>query len=273
MGTISDSPLGKAARYPEAYDATLLYPVERAPQREALGVVGEVPFHGADRWTAWELAWLDGSGRPCAGIARFSVPCTSRSVVESKSVKLWLVSLNNARFDGVDALRATLSRDLSGATGAGVDVDVALPDRWSSLARAEPDGASIDDVVPGAFPGVPDPSLLRSGGAPVDETLVTRAFRSLCPVTGQPDYATISIDYRGPAIDRAGLLAYLIGYRHHPGFHEHCVESIYMDVLRACGPQRLTVEARFTRRGGVDINPFRSSDPATDVRSSPTIRQ
>jgi 7-cyano-7-deazaguanine reductase len=273
MGRIADSPLGKAARYPDAYDPTLLYPVERAPQREALGLTGALPFDGVDRWTAWEASWLDASGLPRVAIARFAVPCTSPRMVESKSVKLWLVSLNNARFDTPEAFRAALVRDLGAATGATVDVDLDLPAAWPALQRGEVAGEAIDYTPPASFPAVPDPSFLRAAGAQVEETLATRTFRSVCPVTGQPDYACMTIRYRGAAIDRRGLLAYLIGYRHHPGFHEHCVESIFVDVLRECRPERLSVEARFTRRGGVDINPFRTSAPADVPRSKPTLRQ
>lgn len=273
MGTIPDSPLGKATRYPEAYDADLLYPVERAPQREVLGLAGTLPFGGVDRWTAWELAWLDRPGRAQAAILTFDVPCTSPRIVESKSVKLWLASLYDERFDSAAAVRDLVARTLAKATGATVEARLDLPETWERHARREAEGAPLDDVLPAAFPAFPDASLLRVGGANADEALVCNTFRSLCPVTGQPDYACVRIRYHGPRIERPALAAYLHGYRRHPGFHEHCVERIFVDLQRACAPDRLAVEARFTRRGGVDINPFRTSDAAFQPAGTPTLRQ
>lgn len=272
MGTISDSPLGRATHYPDRYDAGLLYPVERAPQRESLGIAGALPFRGVDRWRAWEVMWLDAQGRPGVAIATFGVPCTSPRIVESKSVKLWLASLNHAWFDSPDRLRETLARDLSAATGVAIDVELDLPETWERHARREPVGEPIDDDLPCAPSATPDPTLLRTHPNSVDETLVTRTFRSVCPVTGQPDYACVSVSYRGRRIDRGSLAAYLGGYRSHPGFHEHCVERIFLDLAHACLPLRLTVEAQFTRRGGVDISPLRTNTPG-QTSSAPTLRQ
>jgi 7-cyano-7-deazaguanine reductase len=273
MGTIPDSPLGKATRYPEAYDATLLYPVERAPLRAELALDAALPFGGSDRWTAWEVTWLSARGLPQVAIATFVVPCTSSRIVESKSVKLWLASLYNERFDSTATLRDVLARDLSAATGERVAVSLDLPETWSRHARREPEGEALDDVEPAAHAAWPDPSLLRASGQDVDEALFTRTFRSVCPVTGQPDYAGVRIDYRGKKIDRAALAAYFIGYRRHAGFHEHCVERIFVDLWRRCAPARLAVEARFTRRGGVDINPLRTSDASAAFPDTPSLRQ
>src|SRR5688572_11350947 len=273
MGTIPESPLGRPTRYPERYDAGLLYPVERAPQRRELGLSGGLPFTGVDRWTAWELTWRDAPGRVQAAIAKFDVPCASPRIVESKSVKLWLASLYDARFDSPAALREVLAETLSHATGAVVDVQLDLPQVWSRHARSEAPGVSLDDEIPSAFPAAPEASLLRAAGEKVEESLVSNLFRSVCPVTGQPDYASVAIRYSGAAIDRRSLAAYLFGYRRHPGFHEHCVERMFVDVMSACAPERLAVEARFTRRGGLDINPFRSSDAAFGASGMPSIRQ
>lgn len=273
MGTIPDSPLGKPTHYPEAYDPGLLYSVDRAPQRDALGLTRSLPFFGVDRWTAWELTWLDRSGRPQAAVGTFDVRCTSPRIVESKSVKLWLASLGNEPFDSAEAFRDLMVQDLSTAIGANVDVKLDLPDTWERYARREVAGAPLDDELCTTFPSFPDASLLRAGRANADEVLVSRTFRSVCPVTGQPDYACVTIHYRGPRIDRPALAAYLSGYRRHPGFHEHCVERIFVDVKRACAPDCLAVEARFTRRGGVDINPFRTSDAAFGSPGEPSLRQ
>ena len=273
MGSIPDSPLGKSAHYPIAYDPALLYPVERAPQREALGITSALPFHGADRWTAWEATWLDNAGRPSVAIAAFTVPCTSPRIVESKSVKLYFTSLDHERFDNAEAYRSLLARDLAAATQANVDVSLHLPQAWRSFVRSDPEGVLIDDAAPSAWPAFPDERVLRVGSEQARETLVSHAFRSVCPVTGQPDYASVAIAYQGPRIDRASLLAYLVGFRQHPGFHEHCVERIYVDVAAACKPLALAVEARFTRRGGIDINPFRASGPDARPAGRPALRQ
>jgi 7-cyano-7-deazaguanine reductase len=273
LGSIPDSPLGRATRYPEAYDPALLYPVERAPQREALGFAGALPFGGADHWTAWEVGWLDAARRPRVAIATFAVPCESPRIVESKSVKLWLASVNHAIFATVEELRQALVRDLSAAIGARIEIAVDLPETWGRHVRREFAGVSIDDDPPAAHPDAPDASLLRAAGGVVEETLVTHGFRSVCPVTGQPDYASVAIATRGPRLDRAALAAYLAGFRRHPGFHEHCVERIFADVLRACAPEALRVEARFTRRGGVDINPVRATPGLSLAPSAPTFRQ
>jgi len=273
MGAIPDSPLGKATAYADAYDPGLLFAVERAPQREALGLGLELPFRGADQWTAWELSWLDASGKPQVAVATFAVPCESPRIVESKSVKLYLTALNNVRFDDRGALAAMLARDLTAATGAAVSVSVVPPSSYAAFARDEVPGICIDDLPLGTSRDEPDAAMLAAGRDTAGETLYTRLFRSVCPVTGQPDYATVAIAYRGPRIDRAALLAYLVSFRRHAGFHEHCVERIFVDVDHACRPEALAVHARFTRRGGVDISPFRSNSAEFSSASAPTFVQ
>jgi len=267
------SPLGRSTPLPERYDPSLLFPVERAGARAAAGIAAPLPFSGHDAWTAWELAWLDASGRPQAAVGRFEVPAASPRIVESKSVKLYLASLAHERLESRDALVATIARDLSQATGAEVRVALALPPAYGGLAREPADGASIDAAPLAAIPDGPDPSRLTTTAWDGDETLHTSLFRSVCPVTGQPDYAAVIVRYRGPRIDRGSLLAYLAGYRRHPGFHEACVERIFVDLLAACRPNKLAVEARFTRRGGVDINPFRTNETTWRARSAPDVRQ
>lgn len=267
----NESPLGKPTRYPEAYDEGLLYPVDRAPQRAALGA-SALAFDGIDRWTAWELAWRDGHGRARAAILQFDVPCTSPRIVESKSVKLWLASLYDERFDAIASLEARLRDALDRATGGQVAVRIDPPGDWGRYARETPAAAVIDDEVPISFPSRPEASTLRASGARVEESLLTHTFRSVCPVTGQPDYATVTVRYAGPRIERASLCAYFHGFRRHPGFHEDCAERIFRDIANACSPERLAVDAAFTRRGGIDIRPFRSSDrsfaipPVRDAR-------
>ncbi|HET9340982.1 MAG TPA: NADPH-dependent 7-cyano-7-deazaguanine reductase QueF [Casimicrobiaceae bacterium] len=273
MSGLADSPLGRGSALPERYDPSQLFAVERAEARATLGLASALPFIGHDAWTAWELAWLDASGRPQVAVGRFEVPATSPRIVESKSVKLYLASLNHERLESREACAAIVARDLSAATGGEVRVTLALPPAFGGLAREPADGASIDAAPLAAIPDAPDAARLATTAWDGDETLHTSLFRSVCPVTGQPDYATVILRYRGPRIERGSLLAYLIGYRRHAGFHEHCVERIFVDVLAACRPNKLAVEARFTRRGGLDINPFRTSESTWRARSAPDVRQ
>jgi len=269
MTDLAASPLGHATTYADEYDAGLLFPVERAPLRAELALPVPLPFRGADVWNAYELSWLDAGGKPQVAIATFTVPADSPCIVESKSVKLYLTAFNQTRFASEAEVAARIARDLSAATGSAVEVALTLPARFATLAHRELEGIWLDTLSLAAVDPQPAPERLVAAGAVVEETLATRLFRSLCPVTGQPDYASVQIRYRGPRIDGAGLLAYLVSFRRHPGFHEHCVERIFADVWRRCAPQSLAVHARFTRRGGVDINPWRSS---TDEAPPPNLR-
>lgn len=273
MTDLHDSPLGHPTPYPDAYAPGLLFAVERAPQRALLGFEGAPPFRGADRWNAYELFWLDAGGKPQVAVASFLVPADSPSIVESKSVKLYLASFNLARFSGAADVAAALERDLSRATGAPVSVELTLPATFAALEHGELDGECLDELPCAGDATAPRPELLRAAGGGVAEALYTRLFRSVCPVTGQPDFASVQVRYRGAAIDRERLLAYLVSFRRHPGFHEHCVERIFADVWLRCRPQWLAIQARFTRRGGVDINPWRSSGTEAPPANRRTTRQ
>jgi 7-cyano-7-deazaguanine reductase len=273
MTDLRASPLGHATTYAERYDPTLLFAVERAPLRAELGLAPPLPFGGADLWTAYELSWLDTHGKPRVAIATFVVPCESPAIVESKSVKLYLTAFNQSRFASAGDVAAAITTDLSAATGAQVDVRLIAPEGFASLPHGELAGTSLDSLPLAAPDDAPAPHRLVASGPPVDDTLCSRLFRSVCPVTGQPDYASVQIRYRGPRIDAAGLLAYLVSFRRHPGFHEHCVERIFADLWRRCAPESLAVYARFTRRGGVDINPFRGRGFESPQASVRTARQ
>jgi 7-cyano-7-deazaguanine reductase len=270
MTDLARSPLGHATTYAEQYDPALLFPVERAPLRVLL----ESPlpaFRGVDLWTAYELSWLDADGKPEVAIATFAVPAESPSIVESKSVKLYLTAFNQTRFPSAAAVAATISADLSAATGAHAGVTLVAPSGFAALPHDELAGTWLDSLPLEGHDDAPAPQRLAAPGPPVDETLCTRLFRSVCPVTGQPDYASVQIRYCGPRIDGPGLLAYLISFRRHPGFHEHCVERIFADVWQRCAPHALSVYARFTRRGGLDINPYRAHGfplPSANVRTA-----
>lgn len=273
MTDLTASPLGHATTYSDAYDPGLLYPVDRAPLRAELDIAGALPFFGEDVWTAYELSWLDGKGKPAIAIATFRVPAASPAIVESKSVKLYLTAFNQTRFASLAAVRAAIERDLAQATGSAVRVALVAPEAFAALPHAEPEGECLDHASLALGDDLPAPHALQAAGPSCSEALFSRLFRSVCPVTGQPDYASVQITYRGPRIEREGLLRYLVSFRRHPGFHEHCVERIFVDLWRRCGPSSLTVHARFTRRGGVDINPYRSSEPMPPPRNARTARQ
>jgi 7-cyano-7-deazaguanine reductase len=273
MTDLKSSPLGHATSYADAYDPALLFPVERAPQREELGLTGALPFRGGDFWTAYELSWLDPAGKPQIAVATFIVPADSPAIVESKSVKLYLTAFNQSRFADAEAVAAALRADLAAATGAPVEVVLTLPAAFATLRHAELAGESIDDEPFAGADAAPQPSVLGAAGPVTVEVLTTRLFRSVCPVTGQPDFASVQIRYRGPRFDRAALLRYLVSFRRHSGFHEHCVERIFVDLLRRCRPEYLAVLARFTRRGGVDINPWRSTGDEPPPANLRTTRQ
>lgn len=266
---LAGAPLGHATTYPDAYDAALLFPVPRAPQRNDIGIGDALPFTGADLWTAFELTWLDAQGKPQVAIATFTVPATSTAIVESKSVKLYLGAFAQTRFDDTAEVRATIERDLVHATGGSVQVALDAPAMFLDVRCADLEGERLDDLPVAIQHYQPATDLLVADGPAVAETLKTDLFRSLCPITFQPDFASVQVAYRGPAIDRASLLRYLVSFRCHPGFHEHCVERIFVDLMARCRCEALSVYARFTRRGGVDINPFRTN---TDVAIPPNMR-
>ena len=254
------NPLGQATAYPDQYSPDLLYAIARIDARGALGIDAEPPFHGVDIWNAWDLTWLDPDGLPRVGTAEFLVPADSANLVESKSLKLYLGSFAMTAFDSRAALAAAIKKDLSAATGSDVNVIVRDPDAADGSAVARLPGHCIDR------PGVRcdtyevNPALLTAEADNiVAEELHTHLLRSLCPVTGQPDMGSMAISYRGPRIDGDALLRYIVSYRQHQDFHEACVERVFMDLRKCCGAVRLSVYARYQRRGGIDINPFRSN--------------
>jgi 7-cyano-7-deazaguanine reductase len=265
------SPLGKPTTYPDRYDASLLFPIERSTQRAELGIGAPLPFSGVDIWTAYELAWLDRRGKPVAAIGEIRIGAESPAIVESKSLKLYLGSFAQERMNTLEELKRRIAGDLSKICAAPVDVSL-LPSR-TTMRVAELAGESIDGRNVAIETYEPDATLLTRGARFVEESLRTALFRSNCPVTGQPDYADVVVRYRGPRIDRTELLKYFISYRRHAAFHETCVERMFIDIGLRCRPEQLTVYARFLRRGGIDINPFRSNFEPAPHRSERTPRQ
>ena len=275
------SQLGKASAYIDQYDPSLLFPIPRAPKRAEIGLDGtsSMPFFGADLWTAFELSWLNERGKPQVALAHVTIPCETPNIIESKSFKLYLNSFNNSRFADAAEVQARLRADLSEAAWRGaahpatVGVKLLMPEMFDRESVHELDGLLLDRLDIECTRYTPAPELLTAAfeEAPVSETLVSHLLKSNCLVTGQPDWGSVQIRYSGPQIDQAGLLQYLVSFRNHNEFHEQCVERIFMDIWTRCRPLKLSVYARYTRRGGLDINPFRTSHPGAlpaNVRSA-----
>ncbi len=281
MNLPENSPLGKASAYADQYDASLLFPIPRAGKRAEIGISAAPPFFGADLWTAFELSWLNLRGKPQLALAHITVPCESPNIIESKSFKLYLNSFNSSRFSDAAEVQARLRADLSEAAWRGaaqassVGVKLLLPELFDREQVAELDGLSLDRLDVECTHYTPAPELLSAtvSEPPVTETLTSNLLKSNCLITGQPDWASVRISYSGPQIDQEGLLQYLISFRHHNEFHEQCVERIFMDIWSRCQPHKLTVYARYTRRGGLDINPFRTSHPQGLPANVRTARQ
>lgn len=259
--TADQSPLGKTSAYQTQYAPELLFPIARQQKRDELQITGALPFFGVDIWNGYELSWLNMRGKPQVAIATFTVPADSPNIIESKSFKLYLNSFNQTRLANQDALVELLREDVSAAAGAPVSVTVTLQEDFGRLKMGELDGLLLDRLDIEVDNYSPSPSLLKAtkGQPPVDETLVSHLLKSNCLVTGQPDWGSVQIHYIGDQIDQESLLKYLIGFREHNEFHEQCVERIFVDIMRQCAPQKLAVYARYTRRGGLDINPWRAN--------------
>ena len=257
-----ENPLGQATTYPDEYSPDLLYAIARTESREALGLGPELPFHGTDFWNAWELTWLNPDGMPQVAAASIRVPAHSVNLVESKSLKLYLGSFAMSRHASFRDVAAVIGNDLAACVGAVVYVAIHEP--------ASPDVARIGrlpgDCIDGPtvrcdqFSVAPD-LLAADQSELVAEDLHSDLLRSLCPVTAQPDMGSLEISYRGPRIDAASLLRYIVSYRQHNDFHESCVERMFIDIMTHCEPQELSLHARYQRRGGIDINPYRSTSP------------
>ena len=267
------SPLGQAVAYRDTYAPELLFPIERQLKRDELGIAaGALPFVGEDLWNAYELSWLDARGKPVVALGEFRVPATSPRLIESKSLKLYLNAFNQQRMASVDEVQSRIAADLSAAAGAEVGV-VLMPLATRPQRRsAYPQGDCLDALDIAIDTYQPAPELLHATGAEVEEMLYSHLLKSNCLVTGQPDWGMLVVRYRGPAIDRESLLRYVVSFRAHNEFHEQCVERVFCDIMARCRPHELAVWARYTRRGGLDINPFRAShaglrpDEAMEVR-------
>lgn len=281
MNQPEQSQLGKASAYADQYDPSLLFPIPRATKRAEIGISGSPPFLGADLWTAFELSWLNERGKPQVALAHITVPCETPNIVESKSFKLYLNSFNNTRFANAEAVQARMRADISEAAWRGaehpgtVGVRLLLPEQFDREPVHELDGLNLDrlDIECTQYQPAPERLTANFAEAPVSEVLVSHLLKSNCLVTGQPDWGSLRIAYSGPQIDQEGLLQYIVSFRNHNEFHEQCVERIFMDLWTRCQPVKLEVYARYTRRGGLDINPWRTSHPQQLPPNTRTARQ
>ena len=251
--------LGQKVDYIEQYTPELLQGVPRTLSREQIGVSKPLPFGGVDIWNGYELSWLNPKGKPQVAILQCRVPIDSQNLIESKSFKLYLNSFNQSVFGSADEVARHLSKDLSACAQAPVKVQLFSAGQFGALHLGELDGTVIDDLDIEINAYEPSPELLTTGDQQVSETLVSHLLKSNCLITSQPDWASVQIHYEGAAIDHAGLLAYLISFRRHNEFHEQCIERIFCDLMNRCKPHKLAVYARYTRRGGLDINPLRAN--------------
>lgn len=281
MDVLQKAPLGKKSDMPTGYDPKLLFPIPRALAREPLGLVAAQPFYGTDVWTAFEMGWRNARGRPEVGIASFAIPCNTPHMIESKSFKLYLNSLNDERFDSTQALLHRMKADLEpvlwGGQPAAAPVEIELRP-LSSFAGTQIgglSGQSLDDADID-WDGEPFPieqvRVAREGPL-VEETLRSDLVRALCRVTAQPDWGSVEIRYRGHAMSHEDLLRYLLGFRNQQEFHEPLAERIFIDLWRHIAPSTLQVYIRFVRRGGLDINPFRSSEKGESPPGTRLARQ
>jgi 7-cyano-7-deazaguanine reductase len=263
-------PLGRKSFESTTYDPDQLRSIPRIIGRETIGISAgsPLPFLGEDIWNCWELSWLDNNGKPVVAVAEIRIPVTTPNMVESKSLKLYLNSFSMIRLSKPEALRQTIIRDIEHIVEGTVSVQLIMPDSFQKLQTVEPEGICIDhqNISVTQFDVCPD--LLAADNHTVSETLFSRLIRTACPVTGQPDWATVFLTYRGQSIRPDSLLRYFVSYRQHQGFHESCVETMFCHIMKKCRPETLSLTARFTRRGGIDINPFRS----TETSSSPNLR-
>ncbi len=273
-----DNALGSITEYIDQYDASLLFPIARTQSRDELGLGAELPFRGSDRWSAYEVSWLDATGKPQVRVAEFSLSSDSPNIIESKSFKLYLNSFNQTIFNDERQLKSTLSVDLSAAAGAPVSVALFPLHYVRGLEVAEPIGSYLDELEVTISHYQPRPECLALvQGARANEVVYSHLLKTNCPVTNQPDWATLFIEYSGNAIEHRSLLEYIVSFRGHQDFHENSVERLFCDINHYCQPDSLTVYARYTRRGGLDINPLRSSYPAgkslLEANTLRTIRQ
>ncbi|MSP52630.1 MAG: NADPH-dependent 7-cyano-7-deazaguanine reductase QueF [Gammaproteobacteria bacterium] len=259
---LKNAPLGKASNYRSSYDPSLLFAISRSHHRKELGLGDTCPFYGCDIWNAYEISWLNLKGKPEVAIGEFYVPATSPNIFESKSFKLYLNSLSNTKYKNSAEVEAILTHDLSECVGGEVIVKLYSVDRFREIKITNFKSTCLDDLDIDCIEYQPNKELLIAAAEKkqVTESIHSNLLKSNCLVTSQPDWASVNISYTGQKISHESLLKYIVSFRNHNEFHESCAERIFMDIYTKFKPEKLTVYARYTRRGGLDINPIRSTD-------------
>lgn len=261
--TAVGSELGQKSGYDENYNPGRLYAIPRSAKRDEIGVdSSHLPFLGFDCWNHYEVSWLNQKGKPMVAMATIMYDCTSEFIIESKSMKLYFNSINNTCFDSLSVVELTIKNDLDAILQTDVDVRLMPLNKVKPLMlQTQMDGESIDDLDIACDTYTISPEFLSASDEAVEEVLTSDLLKSNCLVTHQPDWGSVQIAYKGKRIDREGLLKYLVSFRNHDEFHEQCIERIFVDIMNSCKPEQLTVYGRYTRRGGLDINPYRSTQP------------
>lgn len=259
--TLDHSELGKTSNYDLSYNPEVLFPIAREPNRKAIGIDSTcLPFYGFDQWNHYEVSWLDHRGKPHVAIAEITYDCSSPFLIESKSLKLYFNSLNNMKFKTLESLEDLIRRDLEERIGSPVTLKISSLQQVqiNNITRGF-EGTCLDHLDIECSRYTVDSSFLSTENIEVEETVYSDLLKSNCPVTNQPDWGSVQIEYKGKKINPEGLLTYLVSFRNHNEFHEQCIERIFADIMKICTPEELTVYGRYTRRGGLDINPFRST--------------
>ena len=269
---VKQNPLNQQTNYVFNYQPTLLFAIPRTVNRQLIGITDQLPFKGVDIWNAYEISWLNEKGKPQLAIGEFILPIDSPYLIESKSLKLYLNSFNDTKFPSVLAVEETIKKDLSKYAEADVLVRLRSVDTHPTYQTNFP-GICIDELDVECSTYQVNPGLLKFGTKKVKQQLYSNLMKSNCPITGQPDWASVFIDYEGKQIDHAALLQYLISMRSHAEYHEQCAERIFADIFSRSNPDHLTVYLRYTRRGGLDINPFRSTDTSVPTINYRLARQ
>lgn len=273
MNTATLSPLGKKSTYIATYQPNLLFPITRLIKRAEIDITDHIPFQGVDIWNAFELSWLNKKGKPMVALGEFIFPCDSPNIIESKSFKLYLNSFNNSSFKSINEVAHAMQHDLSNAAGCAVNVTLSDIDNYTPIMKQTFSGICLDKLDISCDTYHVNSDFLKTEHTIVTETVYSDLLKSNCLVTGQPDWGSIQIHYVGKQIQHEGLLKYIISFRNHNEFHEQCVERIFMDIMRCCMPEKLTVFARYTRRGGLDINPLRSTESINQLSNIRLCRQ
>jgi 7-cyano-7-deazaguanine reductase len=258
--SVTLSPLGKETTYISQYQCDLLFPIPRKIKRDEINVPDVLPFKGVDIWNAFELSWLNTKGKPIVALGEFILPCETPNIVESKSLKLYLNSFTNTKFDSVESVRKIIQKDFSEFAGGDVSVKIIPVEQFSANQIKDFSGICLDDLDIECSDYLVNTAVLQTENNIITEVVYSNLLKSNCLVTGQPDWGSVQIQYTGKKIQHEGLLKYLVSFRNHNEFHEQCVERIFMDIMQHCQPEKLTVYACYTRRGGLDINPFRSTE-------------